>query len=127
MKKNIINKIKNLFKPSWIVIEVCHERHTFDTYYTYCRHMVLEEVEDMLNLDRHHRKIDKNGAYTYDDETGCCGQTYTYDDYIFTQYHINYTIIIPAHNIKKDQYFVIGNTINKFGLFDKIDINSIDK
>ena len=37
-------RIKNLFKPNWIVIEVVHERYSFDTYYTYYKHRTLDEI-----------------------------------------------------------------------------------
>ena len=117
--------IKNLFKPSWIVLEVHHERYTFDTYYTYCRHMTLKEVEDMFMLDPDIKQIDRNGAYTYDEcGTRWEGEYRTYDAYleknvVITSYGISYTIVIPAKKRNIDQYFICGLTKNKFGLFDR--------
>ena len=55
-----------IFKPNWIVIEVAHERYTFDTYYTYCRHMTLEEVEKMFMLNPNMKHPEHNGAWMYD-------------------------------------------------------------
>lgn len=118
-----------IFKPSWIVIEVVHERYTFDTYYTYCRHMSLKEIEDMFMLDSNIREKYRDNNYIYD-ESGerFEGNYIVYDDYLERQfrlksYGINYTIVIPAKNRKQDMYFICGNTKNKFGLFDREWIN----
>jgi len=114
-----------MFKPSWIVIEVVHERYTIDTNYTYCHHRTLDEVERMFLLDKNIRQENREGSYTYDQ----CGREwepeYETDDpkyggrTRFTSYSIEYTIIIPAKKYKIEQYFVCGYTKNKFGLFDK--------
>ena len=115
-----------IFKPNWVVIEVVHERYTFDTYYTYCRHQTLEEIENWFMLDKNIRKKEKNGAYIYD-ECGLDGINFKAKKYKeeikFAHYEINYTIVIPAKNMKKDQYYICGLTKNKFGLFD-MKINS---
>lgn len=112
-----------IFKPNWIVLEVHHERYTFDTYYTYCRHMTLEEIEKMFILDKNLKEKDKEGNYLYNE---CCdyGDTYTTKDkdnetIEFRQYHINYTIVIPYKNKKQDNWWICGKTCNKFGLFDR--------
>jgi len=113
-----------MFKPSWIVIEVVHERYTFDTYYTYCSHKTLKELESMFMLDEDVKEDYKDGSYIYDS----CGERWE-GDYVaqdedsrnikLHSYGINYTIVIPAKKKKKDQYFIAGHTHNKFGLFDR--------
>lgn len=115
---------KKLFKPSWIVIEVHHERYTFDTYYTYCRHMTLKEVEQMFMLDINIREKDKSGVYIYDE----CGDRWEGTYYSYTEdshpvklqsYGISYTIVIPYKNRKQDNWWICGHTKSKFGLFDR--------
>ena len=56
-----------IFKPNWLVIEVNHERYTFNTYYTYCRHKTLEEIEDMFMISGHDVEIDRDGNRIYDE------------------------------------------------------------
>lgn len=122
-----------IFKPNWIVIEVHHERHTFDTYYTYCRHMTLKEIEDLFMLKPDTKKEDRLGALIYDEcgeygdvHSALCETNETY--YLeFPQYHINYTIVIPEKMAKRDQYFICGHTENKFGLFDRKWIECVEK
>lgn len=118
-------KIKNLFKPNWIVIEVVHERYSFDTYYNYYKHKTLDEIERIFMLDKNIREEWRNGAYVYDQ----CGKEwepeYEAEDpkyegrARFTSYSIEYTIVIPAKTYKIDRRFITGETKNKFGLFDK--------
>lgn len=118
-------RIKNLFKPNWIVIEVVHERYSFDTYYTYYKHRTLDEIERVFLLDKTIREELRNGAYVYDQ----CGKEWepeyevedpTYGGRArFTSYSIEYTIVIPAKTYKIDRRFITGETKNKFGLFDK--------
>lgn len=110
-----------IFKPNYLVIEIVHERYTFDTYYTYCRHMTLKEIEEQFILDEKIRKVNRNGIYIYDD----CGEyenefpTLADDEYEFNRYNIEYTIVIPKKKMKSMDYFICGNTNCKFGLYDK--------
>jgi hypothetical protein len=118
-------KIKNLFKPNWIIIEVVHERYSFDTYYTYYKHRTLDEIERVFLLDKTIREELRDGAYVYDQ----CGREWepeyeTEDPKYggrarFTSYGIEYTIVIPAKKYKTDFRAITGETKHKFGLFDK--------
>lgn len=130
-------KIKNPFKPSWVVIEVYHERYTFDTYYTYCRHMTFKEVLQMFRLSEENMEKDRDGNFIFDEcYYGDEGEYLADDTFLekrfkLKSYQINYTIVIPARNMKKDDWFITGKTCNKFGLFDrewlKNEENSTDK
>ena len=118
-------KIKNLFKPNWIIIEVEHERYSFNTYYTYYKHRTLDEIERIFLLDKTIREELRDGAYVYDQ----CGREWepeyeTEDPKYggrarFTSYGIEYTIVIPAKKYKTDFRAITGETKHKFGLFDK--------
>ena len=114
-----------IFKPNWLVIEVNHERYTFNTYYTYCRHKTLKEIEDMFMISGHDVEIDRDGNRIYDEcYYGGEGTYDIFDDYLerhfkLKSYQVSYTIIMPARNIKKDTWFITGQTKNKFGLFDR--------
>ena len=118
-----------IFKPNWVVIEVVHERYTFNTYYTYSRHKTLAEIEDMFMLDGNIKEKNRDGSYIYDESGERWEGSYeVYDNYldrqaIINSYGVNYTIVIPAHKIKTDQYFITAETQNKFGLFDRKFIN----
>lgn len=111
-----------IFKPSWIVIEFIHERGTFDSYYSYCRHMTLKEVEEMFMLNEIRRDIDRNGCYKYDNSEHYNRHFIIDKDektvMRFTQYFPEFTIVMPVKNRNKDQYFILGETKNKHGLFD---------
>lgn len=111
------------FKPNWLVIEVYHERYTFETHCTYCRHKTLKEIEEDFLLEDYEK--DSFGNYIYD-ESGDRGEgTYTtYDTYLdrpikLNSYMVNYTIVMPAKNIKDENWFITAQTHNKFGLFDR--------
>lgn len=118
-------KIKNLFKPNWVIIEVEHERYSFNTYYTYYKHRTLDEIERIFLLDKTIREELRDGAYVYDQ----CGREWepeyeTEDPKYggrarFTSYGIEYTIVIPAKKYKIDFRAITGETKHKFGLFDK--------
>ena len=117
-------RIKDFFKPSWVVIEVAHERYSFDTYITHCKHMTLAEVEEMFGLDHMQLVVDRRGNCIYDN-CGIDEYTDTYrgetdgEQVEFRRYRIDYTIVLSKRKAKRDGYFCCGATSNKFGLYDK--------
>ena len=115
-----------IFKPSWLVIDYGHERCTFDTYIDFYPHTSLEEICDLYNINSNELRKDSRGDVYYAEEyhnlDGSEPMIVKTEDnlaYGLIRKNIAQTLIIPARKIKHlHEYIIMGNTNNKFGLFD---------
>lgn len=125
MNKNIDIETKR----NWIVINIGHERYSFDTDIKIYNDMSLQELgqeEWNINLEKIEKVREDSNDYSY--ILDYCNHSeidtkYTYPDFNDKQvnhFHIDVTFIFDLETFLAEQYnsFVWGITNNKFGLLD---------
>ena len=139
----MLNLEKELARVSdWLVVEICHERYSFETGVNlYNNHSLKEVLEDLwIPREEVEKYLEKPREKYFPDEYNysCdrCVRNPLDTRYSFPyleglpllDIHLDTVHIVDMNYLKKEKYasFIWGSTDKKFGLID-IDRNALDK